>query len=103
MPQVAAPVDPARAMRVLEAALTAWKEGKPITAVTEGAQSVVVQDFDWMGKKKLTAYEIVGNGLVQDANLRVEVLLSLADYPDTKRVAYIVGTSPRPTVFRAFE
>jgi outer membrane biogenesis lipoprotein LolB len=103
MPKVAPKVDPARARKTLDAALTAWKEGKAIGAVTEGNEPVVVQDFDWMANKTLMAYEVMGDGTAQDANLRVEVSLTLADAAEPKKVAYIVGTGPKLTVFRAFE
>ncbi|MFM8282446.1 MAG: hypothetical protein ACKOCW_02715 [Planctomycetaceae bacterium] len=103
MPQVAPPVEPDRARRLLETSLSAWRDGTAITAVTDAGEPVVIQDFDWMQNRKLAAFEVVGEGLVQDANLRVEVMLSFADTSGPKKVAYIVGTAPKPTVFRSFE
>ncbi len=103
MPQVAPPVEPQRAIRVLEAALTAWQSGSAITEVGESSEPVVVQDFDWLQGRALAGFQRLDEGVSQDANLRVEVQLSFADPPEDKKVAYIVGTGPKLTVFRAFE
>lgn len=46
MPKVAPKVEPAKARWVLEATISAWKEGKAIGGVTDGAEPVVVQVFD---------------------------------------------------------
>jgi hypothetical protein len=103
MPQVAPPVEPERAIRVLDATLTAWKDGTAITAVSEASEPVVVQDFDWLQGRGLADFERLDEGVSQDANLRVSVRLTFADPPEEKTVAYIVGTGPKLTVFRAFE
>lgn len=47
-----------------------------------------------MANKRITAYARIGDGTAQDAHLRVEVTLTLADTPQPKKVAYIVGTGP---------
>jgi hypothetical protein len=102
-PQVAAKVDPEAARTALRTTLDAWKAGKPIEFLSAGSPSIVAQDFDWMQGKKLASYEVLGEGTPQDANLRVEVKLTLDGDTAAKKVAYIVGTSPKLTVFRAFE
>jgi hypothetical protein len=102
VPPVAAPVDPEKARAALRTTLDAWKAGKPIESLTSEGLPIVAQDFDWMQGKKLASYEVLGDGTPMDANLRVEVKLAFDDGGD-KKVAYIVGTSPKVTVFRAFE
>lgn len=103
MPQVAPPVEPERAIRALDAALTAWQGGSAITEVREGTEPVIVQDFDWLQGRALAGFQRLDEGVSQDANLRVEVQLTFTDPPEDKTVAYIVGTGPKLTVFRAFD
>jgi hypothetical protein len=100
---VAAPVQPEQARAALRTTLDAWKAGKPIESLTTASPPIVAQDFDWIGGKKLTSYEVVGDGIPQDANLRCEVKLTLEGAASEKKVFYIVGTDPKITVFRAFE
>lgn len=103
MPEVAPPVNPQRATEILKATLSAWREGLPITDVEHAAAPVIVQDIDWLENRKLTSFELVDAGTPQDANLRIDVVLTFAEPTQTKRVTYIVGTGPKQTVFRAFE
>lgn len=102
-PQVAAKVDPQAARAALTSTLDAWKAGKAIESLASASPPIVAQDFDWMQGKKLSKYEALGEGTPQDANLRVEVNLTLEGDANPKKVAYIIGTSPKLTVFRAFE
>jgi|JI10StandDraft_1071094.scaffolds.fasta_scaffold00706_27 hypothetical protein len=102
-PKVAPKVDQEKALQVLHIALDAWKAGKPITDLAQVSDKIVAQDFDWMQNKKLVSYEVMGKGIPQDANLRVEVSLRFDGETQAQRVAYIVGTAPVQTVFRAFE
>jgi hypothetical protein len=70
---------------------------------------MIVQDFEWDSGAKLLDYQLVDDGKAYDANLRIQVKLSLAGgnakaAPVTKTtektVWYLVGTSPKVTVFR---
>ncbi len=67
---------------------------------------MTVQDFDWMAGAKLIDYQIIDDGKAYDANLRVQVKLSLSSpgkasgKATEKKVWYVVGTSPSVTVFR---
>lgn len=100
------PVVPEKAREALRTALDAWKAGEKIESLSVGTPEIVAQDFDWMQGKKLVSYKIEGDGLPQDANLRVDVELELAENagsPSKKRVSYIVGTAPKLTVFRSFD
>lgn len=102
-PAVAPNVDAKQALEILRTTLDSWKEGKNITELSQDPPKIVAQDFDWMQSRKLMGYEIQGEGTPQDANLRVEVLLTLEGISQPKKVIYIVGTAPAKTVFRALE
>lgn len=105
-PAKAAPVEPNMALSALKTALDAWQAGQKIESLASASPEIIAQDFDWMQGKKLVSYKIVGDGLPQDANLRVDVELTLgenAGASTSKRVAYIVGTDPKLTVFRSFD
>jgi hypothetical protein len=102
----AAPVEPEKARETLRAALDAWKAGRPIDALKNDTPPIVAQDFDWMAGARLTEYAVVGDGTPLDANLRVQVNLTLRTAQGaaaTKTVYYVVGTDKTLTVFRAME
>lgn len=103
---VAAPVDPPAARAALKQALDAWKAGQTIDSLKTASPEVIAQDFDWMAGATLTEYKVLDEGIPLDANLRVKVSLTVRDKGGktaTKQVAYIVGTDPKLTVFRAME
>ncbi|MCU0721725.1 MAG: hypothetical protein MUC83_18590 [Pirellula sp.] len=102
-PKSAPPVDKSQALELLRTTLDRWKAGEDISSIANPPLNIVAQDFDWMKKEVLTEYRVIGEGESQDANLRVEVELTLKGSSKPKRVFYIVGTSPAQTVFRAFE
>jgi len=99
-------VDEPRAREALKAALDQWKAGGSLESMASSATPMTVQDFDWMAGAKLIDYEIVDDGKAFDANLRVQVKLSLSNAGKDprkaaeKKVWYLVGTSPSVTVFR---
>jgi hypothetical protein len=100
-PKKAGPVVPDQARAALKTTLDAWKDGKAIDSLKSAEPSIVAQDMDWLAGKKLTSYEVLGDGVAQDANLRIDVNLTLEGSATPKKVAYIVGTYPLLTVFRA--
>ena len=70
---------------------------------------MTVQDFDWVAGAKLIDYQLVDDGKADDANLRVQVKLTMSggqaqgksqSKTAEKKVWYLVGTSPQVTVFR---
>ena len=67
---------------------------------------MTVQDFDWAAGAKLIDYQVIDDGKAYDANLRVQVKLTLSNpgkdkgKAAEKTVWYVVGTSPSVTVFR---
>ena len=99
-------VDETRARDALKTALDQWKSGATIESLQSSSTPMTVQDFDWMAGAKLVDYQIVVNGKAYDANLRVQVKLSLESPGKNKakaaekKVWYLVGTSPSVTVFR---
>lgn len=101
--RVAPPVDPERARAALRTALDGWKSGATPDSLRRGPAAITAQDFDWMGGSQLLDYRVEGAGDDDDANLRIPVTLMLRDPSGkevTKRVKYVVGTSPAVTVFR---
>lgn len=98
-PSRAAPVDAEQARQALNTALDAWKAGKKPADLKTGSPAITVQDMDWEGGAKLDSYELAGEGAMDNANLRIPVVLMIAGNPP-KEVSYVVGTSPSITVFR---
>ena len=98
-PQKAAAVDAEQARQALGTALDAWKAGKKPGDLKSGSPPITVQDLDWEGGAKLTSYELAGEGTLDNANLRIPVVLMIAG-GQPKEVSYVVGTSPSITVFR---
>ncbi len=91
-----------RAREALKTALDQWKAGGSVKSLESSATPMTVQDFDWASGAKLIDYEIFDDGKAYDANLRVQVKLSLGGpgKATEKKVWYLVGTSPSVTVFR---
>jgi hypothetical protein len=99
----AAAVDPPKARDALRTTLEGWKGGAKPDDLRNGAPSITAQDLDWMAGATLVEYTILGDGTFDDANLRIPVELTLRDPGGRqvrKKVSYVVGTSPRITVFR---
>lgn len=95
-------VQPDRARAALETALNAWKQGQSLEQFGGSDGAMVVQDLDWLAGAKLVDYQLVDDGRPADANLRVDVKLTLQKKgkPVEKTVRYLVTTSPAVTVFR---
>ncbi|VTR95636.1 Uncharacterized protein OS=Singulisphaera acidiphila (strain ATCC BAA-1392 / DSM 18658 / VKM B-2454 / MOB10) GN=Sinac_4926 PE=4 SV=1 [Gemmata massiliana] len=105
-PRRAAPVEPDKALAALRSTLDVWKAGQKIESLGNENPPIVAQDFDWMAGAKLTEYKLLNDGTPEDANLRVQVQITVRDAQGrtaTKTVTYVVGTDPKLTVFRALE
>ena len=98
-----------RARDALRAALDGWKKGETPKSLASSGAPMIVQDFEWESGAKLVDYELVDDGKAYDANLRIQVKLTLyggqgqaktAAKNMEKTVWYLVGTSPQVTVFR---
>jgi hypothetical protein len=99
------PVNPSIARESLKTALEQWKKGEGPRSLESSATPMTIQDFDWAAGSKLIDYQILDVGQAKDANLHVQVKLTLSDpkdkgKPAEKKVWYVVGTSPSVTVFR---
>lgn len=97
------PVNPVKARELLKTTMDAWKSGKKPEEMPLGEPPIVVQDFDWMQGKKLTNYVVTPQDAETGANLTCQVTLHLEDSDgnvEEKAVYYVVGTSPKYSVFR---
>ena len=96
----------ARAREALKIALEHWKKGEDPKSLESSSTPMVAQDFEWAQGAKLIDYQVVDDGKEEDANLRVQVKLTLSNLgkdkgkPVEKKASYVVGTSPSVTVFR---
>jgi hypothetical protein len=112
-PSVAHAVDPPQARDALKTALDEWKKGESVESLASASTPIIVQDFDWMSGAKLVEYELVDEGKAVDANLSIQVKLTLSGGSQAgkaagkaagktiqKKVWYLVTTSPKLTVFR---
>ncbi|HET6879401.1 MAG TPA: hypothetical protein VFI31_04575 [Pirellulales bacterium] len=83
------------ARQALTTALDAWKAGKSPDQVEASKPAVSVQDKQWSGGAKLTAYEIVGPATGDDQHRRFTVKLTLAGAAAPQETTYVVfGKDP---------
>jgi hypothetical protein len=108
-PSRAHAVNEPTAREALKTALDGWKKGETPSSFATASSPMIVQDFEWQSGAKLIDYQLVDRGKPYDANLRIQVKLKLdgakgqAQIPGKsaeKTVWYLVGTSPKVTVFR---
>ena len=106
---VANPVDVPQARDALKIALDAWKKGETSQSLASSSTPMTVQDFEWDTGAKLIDYQLVDDGRADGPNLRIQVKLTTIGEPvkgkkeakpAEKKASYVVGTSPRLTVFR---
>jgi hypothetical protein len=96
------PSDAPLARQSLTAALESWKAGDAPTKIRENTPPIVMVDPAWDNGKKLESFEIVGPEVDDGTNLICPVKLVVDDPRGklTAEVKYIVGTSPKITIFR---
>jgi hypothetical protein len=104
-PSGANSVDVPHARDALKIALDAWKNGESTQSLASSSTPMTVQDFEWDQGAKLIDYQLMDEGKPEAANLRVGVKLTMSGKQGTdknveKIASYVVGTSPRLTVFR---
>ncbi|MEZ6062110.1 MAG: hypothetical protein R3C19_17360 [Planctomycetaceae bacterium] len=83
--------------------LEGWKEEPSLERWRTQHTDIVVQDMDWLMGHRLTSFVLLDEGRAVDANLHCDVRLTLVDSDNKsteKTVTYLVGTSPKLTVFR---
>jgi hypothetical protein len=80
--------------------LNAWKSGEK----SDDLQPAIIgKDEDWSAGAKLLEYELLPNEMDGGSNLHIPVRLTLKNAQGSESkldVTYIVGTSPKVTVFR---
>jgi hypothetical protein len=86
----------AQAHNAVEAALAAWKSGKPVGAPLEGTTPTVrVVDSAWERGQRLAAFEILREETSEDAAPMVVVRLTMVGKPTPIEVRYLVaGVDP---------
>jgi hypothetical protein len=103
------PIDEPQARDALKTALDAWKNGETSKSLASSSTPMTVQDFEWDTGAKLIDYQVLDEGKTEGSNLRVQVKLTTIGEPTKgkkeakpaeKKASYVVGTSPRLTVFR---
>jgi hypothetical protein len=78
----------------LEAALTAWRDGRPIGAIEGDTPPVRVADSNWRSGEKLEAFQVLGEGDV-DGRKEFTVRLTMKQPRGEKEARYIVhGRDP---------
>lgn len=94
---------PEKARPAIDAALTAWKDGRTADDLRRQAPPVVLLDDDFVRGRKLVDYRIEGDGTPWGTGLRFDVVLTLQDGgkpPVTRKLAYRVVTEPNVSVSR---
>jgi hypothetical protein len=103
------PVNESQARDALKFALDAWKKGETSQSLASSSTPMTVQDFEWDTGAKLIDYQLLGDGWADGPNLRIEVKITITGEPvkgkneakpAEKKASFVVGTSPRLTVFR---
>ena len=101
--KVGAPVNVHAALTALESVMESWKEGKTPEDLLNESPEIVVQEPEWNDGAKLLDYQIVSDDAPAGPNLITTVKLKLSKVDGTvteKTATYVVGTSPKLTVYR---
>jgi hypothetical protein len=85
--------EPDKAAAVIEAALSAWKEGKSCDDLRKLSPPIHVADERWHGGATITSYTI-GEGKPFGPSTRFEVTLEGPPPIVTKKATYTVSTQP---------
>jgi hypothetical protein len=94
---------PEKARPAIDAAFTAWKDGKTADDLRKQSPPVLLLDDDFTRGRKLVDFKIEGDGTPRGTGLRFNVTLTLQDGakpPTTRKLAYRVVTEPNVTVSR---
>ncbi len=93
-------LDQDQARQACETFLKAWQKGGTSKALEP---EIVGTDEAWKAGMKLVSFEVLPDEFNDGTNLHMKVKLTLADdsgKTSETNVTYVVGTSPRVTVFR---
>lgn len=92
-----AAADPARAAALLEAVLTAWRDGAACADLRSRTPPIHVADERWLGGAKLERFSI-GEPRASGPSARFEAKLVGPPPLGTKTVVYQVATEPAASV-----
>jgi hypothetical protein len=82
------------ARKSLEAALTAWRDGRPIGSIEDSSPPVRVVDSSWRSGEKLESFEVLGEEDV-DGRKEFSVRLTMKEPRGEKEARYIAhGRDP---------
>lgn len=95
-------LDKSLATRSLDEFLGAWKQGESATRLEGQSPPIIGRDPDWDRGAVLVEYKVVeptDDGT--NVHVPVQLVLKTTEGPQVKEtVTYVVGTSPKITVFR---
>ena len=81
--------------KALETALSAWRDGKAAGTLEATNPVIQAEDGEWRAKKKLSAFEIVGEEPVQtDAPRKFKVKITLEGAAPVDAVFVVFGMDP---------
>ena len=95
-PATRAAVDAPLARESLKFALDHWKKGEAPESLLSSETPMTAQDFEWASGAKLLDYQLLDEGSVEDANLRVQVKITLGEQGKSKAVEKTALTSLAP-------
>lgn len=90
----------ADAVPVLTRALTAWKEGQTVVAMSSAEPPMIIRDEDWEAGTKLLDFMIVGTPVPYGGDWRGDALLTFDNQSEPVPVIYTVTVAPVQAIFR---
>ncbi len=97
------PLDKQVAKDSFKAFLDAWQAGEQQSALKQKTPEIIGGDPDWEAGAKLVSYKLIEMERDDGANLHptAELVLQTAEgRQPPQKITYVVGTSPKITVFR---
>lgn len=97
------PADIDQAGPALRIALDAWKDGKSQQVLAEQTPSILMNEDDWRGGKRLMDYKMEEAGALQGRQVvwRVQIKLQQKDgQVEDRRAKYVIDTTPRIVIVR---
>jgi len=97
------PTDAPLARQSLVTALESWKAGDPPTKIRDGVPSILMVDAAWDSGQKLESFSILPSEVDDGVNLHCPVKVTLKNNRGVQfigEIRYVVGTSPKITIFR---
>ena len=101
----ASPAETAEARKVLDRALTAWQEGKPVDSLKNEQPPLDASDHQWSNGLHLVKYEVQNDHLTGGSGQSFRAILWLKDHRSKRTkvmTQYDVTTSPLRVVRAGF-